>query len=38
MSAKAACSHLGEVKTVKHEKRHDEECVKLGARWVPLRT
>lgn len=39
MNAKSACTHLGEVKTVKHEKRHEcEECVKVGARWVHLRT
>jgi len=33
------CSHLTAIKTVKHAKlRVCEECVKIGARWVHLRT
>jgi len=31
--------HIDAVKTVKHaQKRECEECVKIGARWVHLRT
>ncbi len=34
-----SCSHLTAIKTVKHAKlRVCEECVKIGARWVHLRT
>jgi hypothetical protein len=34
-----ACSHILTVKTVKHAKKREcEECVKIGARWVHLRT
>lgn len=33
------CSHIGAITTVKHAKRHQcDECVKIGARWVHLRT
>ena len=33
------CTHLSAVTTVKHAKlRECEECVKIGARWVHLRT
>jgi hypothetical protein len=33
------CSHLGAIKTVRHAKRHEcEDCVKIGGRWVHLRT
>jgi hypothetical protein len=39
MMADAACAHLGAITTVKHAKRHEcEECVKIGAVWVHLRT
>lgn len=35
----ANCSHIGAIKTIKHEKRHEcEECVKIRARWLHLRT
>ena len=35
----APCSHIGEITTVKGPKRREcEECVKVGARWVHLRT
>jgi len=35
----AACAHLRAIKTVRHAKRYEcEECVKIGARWVHLRT
>ena len=35
----SACGHIQEVGTVKLPKRHEcEECVKIGARWVHLRT
>ena len=34
-----ACVHLAAVKTVKHPKRREcDECVKIGASWVHLRT
>jgi uncharacterized UBP type Zn finger protein len=34
-----ACSHIRAVTTVKHAKRREcEECVKIGAGWVHLRT
>jgi hypothetical protein len=33
------CAHIKDVKTITHAKHHVcEECVKLGARWVHLRT
>jgi hypothetical protein len=33
------CSHIDSVATVKHPNRREcEECVKIGARWVHLRT
>ncbi len=33
------CPHLAAVKTVRHAKRREcEECVKIGAQWVHLRT
>ena len=33
------CSHIGAITTVRHAKRHQcDECVKIGARWVHLRT
>ena len=33
------CAHLEAITTVKHPKRHEcEECVKIGSRWVHLRT
>ena len=35
----AACPHLSAIATVKHaRKRECEECVKIGASWVHLRT
>ena len=35
----AACDHIENVKTVKHEKQHVcEECVKIHAKWLHLRT
>ena len=34
-----ACPHIAEVKTVKKAKKREcEDCVKMGARWVHLRT
>ena len=34
-----ACPHLGAIATVKHpDRRECEECVKIGAQWVHLRT
>lgn len=34
-----ACSHLSEISDVKGPKAHEcEECVKIGSRWVHLRT
>ena len=33
------CAHIASIKTVKRSKTHEcEECVKIGARWVHLRT
>jgi hypothetical protein len=33
------CAHLEAITTVIHAKRHEcEECVKIGSRWVHLRT
>lgn len=35
----ATCAHMAAIKTVKHPKgRQCEECAKIGARWVHLRT
>ena len=35
----SACAHIDVVQTVKHPKaRACEECVKIGATWVHLRT
>ncbi|HEU5451671.1 MAG TPA: hypothetical protein VFU76_06785, partial [Terriglobales bacterium] len=37
--AEGSCAHLGAIKSVKHAQRREcEECVKIGARWVHLRT
>ncbi len=34
-----ACAHIVAITTVRHAKRREcEECVKIGARWVHLRT
>jgi hypothetical protein len=34
-----SCSHIGSIKDVKQAKKREcEECVKIGARWVHLRT
>jgi uncharacterized UBP type Zn finger protein len=39
MFAAAPCPHIREIETVKQAKKHVcEECVKIGARWVHLRT
>jgi hypothetical protein len=39
MMTTSACGHIEAVGTVKLPKRHEcEECVKIGARWVHLRT
>ena len=33
------CSHIGAIKEIKRQKRHEcEECVKMSASWVHLRT
>ena len=33
------CAHLGAITTVKQPKRREcEECVKIGSKWVHLRT
>jgi len=33
------CDHLEAITTVKQPKRHEcDECVKIGSRWVHLRT
>ena len=37
--AAAQCAHLQAIKNVKGPKRREcEECVKMGSRWVHLRT
>ena len=37
--ADASCAHIGSVTSVKHpRKRECEDCVKIGAQWVHLRT
>ena len=37
--ADKSCAHIGAVKTVKRPKRRQcDECAKLGASWVHLRT
>jgi hypothetical protein len=34
-----ACGHIESIAEVKHPKRREcEDCVKIGARWVHLRT
>lgn len=39
MSSDEPCGHIAAIKTVKQPKRREcEECVKIGARWVHLRT
>ena len=39
MTANAPCTHIAAITTVKQpKKRVCEECVKIGARWVHLRT
>lgn len=35
----AACPHIDAITTLKHPKRREcEDCIKIGARWVHLRT
>jgi hypothetical protein len=37
--ADSACDHIRSIKSVKHpQKRECEDCVKIGAQWVHLRT
>jgi len=37
--AEDTCSHIEAIQTIKHAKRREcEDCVKMGARWVHLRT
>src|ERR1041384_8173151 len=40
MSAEQICDHIAAIATIKHpqQRRGCEECVKIGARWVHLRT
>ena len=39
MSPNAACAHIEQIKDVKHPKQKEcEDCVKIGAWWVHLRT
>jgi hypothetical protein len=39
MTADGACAHIEAVASVKHPRqRQCDECVKVGARWVHLRT
>jgi hypothetical protein len=37
--AQSTCDHIGAITTVKHPQRHVcEECIKIKAHWVHLRT
>lgn len=39
MNAKSSCSHIEEIQSIKQARSYEcEECVKIGARWVHLRT
>ncbi len=39
MSARQPCTHIDAVTEVKQPRRYEcEECVKIGGRWVHLRT
>ena len=39
MTAIGTCTHLAAITTVKHARRRVcDECVKIGAQWVHLRT
>jgi len=39
MPSPDACEHIGAIKTITHPQRHVcEECVKINAQWVHLRT
>jgi hypothetical protein len=39
MSPAGACDHIESINDVMHPKRKEcEDCVKIGARWVHLRT
>ena len=39
MSSDEACAHIAAIATVTHPKRREcDECVRIGARWVHLRT
>ena len=39
MASNSACEHINAIDAVKHPKRREcEECVRMHARWVHLRT
>jgi hypothetical protein len=39
MTVDAGCAHLSAITTVKHARRREcDDCVKVDARWVHLRT
>lgn len=39
MESDGACPHIAEIESVKRAQRREcEECVKLGSRWMHLRT
>ena len=39
MASDEKCAHIRTITTVRHAARHEcEECVKIGSRWVHLRT
>lgn len=39
MTSNQPCAHLRAIKTIKHEQhRRCDECTKIGATWVHLRT
>ena len=39
MAAPSPCEHIGAISTIRHAERHVcEECIKIKAQWVHLRT
>jgi hypothetical protein len=39
MASTEACEHIGAIASVTHAKKHEcEECMKIHARWLHLRT
>jgi len=39
MTSQSSCAHIAEISQVRHPRRREcDECVKIGAMWVHLRT